>query len=192
MVTHGAIGLEREDRGANPVQKIAVVADHDDTALEGDERFFEQPQGPEIEIVGRLVEDQQVAAPLQDFGEKHPAALAAAQLGDARVDPFIGEEKTPEISTHADRFLAHFEEVAAIAHLLEHRFFVIEQESILIDIIDLGARAKLNLPASGRELAEHQAKEGGFAGTVATDDAETFAGAEVERKIFEESAPGEI
>src|SRR5438067_4409960 len=95
---HAAFAFEREDRGANTIQKIAIVTDHDDAAAEGDERFLEQAQRSEIEIVGRFVEHQNVAAALQDFCEQHPAAFATAELRNLGVDAFLADKKSPKIS----------------------------------------------------------------------------------------------
>jgi len=53
------------------------------SAAESDERFLEQAQRSEIEIVRRLVEHQNVAASLQDFSEQHPAPFAAAELRES-------------------------------------------------------------------------------------------------------------
>ena len=44
------------------------------------ERFFEGAQGVDVEIVGRLVEQQDVGAQFQHFGEMHAVALAARQV----------------------------------------------------------------------------------------------------------------
>src|SRR6202040_474677 len=95
---HAAFAFESEDRGANAIQEIAIVTDHDDAAAEGDERFLEQAQRSEIEIVRRFVEHQDVPAALQNFCEQHPAAFAAAELRNLRVDALFAEKKSPKIS----------------------------------------------------------------------------------------------
>src|SRR6185295_30930 len=81
-IDDAAFAFESEDRGANTIQEIAIVTDDDDAAAEGDERFLEQAQRSEIEIVRRFVEHQDVTAALQDFCEQHAAAFAAAELRD--------------------------------------------------------------------------------------------------------------
>src|SRR5207248_4082067 len=92
VIDHAALAFESENRGANAIQKIAIVTDHDDAAAEGDERFLEQAQGAQIEIVRRFVEHQNVAAALQDFCEQHPAPFAATKLRNLRVDAVFAEE----------------------------------------------------------------------------------------------------
>src|SRR5437773_824985 len=103
---HAAFAFEREDRGANTIQKIAIMTDHDDAAAEGDERFLEQAQRSEIQIVRRFVEHQNVAAALQDFSEQHPAPFAAAELRNPGVDALFAEKKPSQISAQRDALLA--------------------------------------------------------------------------------------
>src|SRR5204863_3316114 len=89
-----ALAFESQNRGTNAIQEIAIMTHHDDAAAEGDERFLEQAQRAEIEIVRRFVEHQNVAAALQDFSEQHPAAFAAAELRNLRVDAVFAEKKS--------------------------------------------------------------------------------------------------
>ena len=60
-----AVALEGEDVRGDPVEEPAVVADDHGAAAEVEQRLFEGPQHVDIEIVGRLVEQQQVAAALR-------------------------------------------------------------------------------------------------------------------------------
>src|SRR5437762_11510388 len=97
-MSDATFAFESENRGANAIQEIAIVTDHDDAAAEGDERFLEQAQRSEIEIVRWFVEHQDVAAALQDFCEQHPAAFAAAELRNLCVDTVFAEKESPQIS----------------------------------------------------------------------------------------------
>jgi hypothetical protein len=54
-----AVALERQHVGGDPVEKPAVVADHDGTA-ERDQRILERA-ACRRQVVGRLVEQQQIA-----------------------------------------------------------------------------------------------------------------------------------
>ena len=47
-----------------------------------EQRLFERAQRVDVEVVGRLVEQQQVAALPQQLGEVHAVALAARQRAD--------------------------------------------------------------------------------------------------------------
>src|SRR5947208_17060297 len=129
-ISDAAVAFESENRGANAIQEIAIVTDHDDAAAEGDERFLEQAQRSEIEIVRRFVEHQHVAAALQDFCEQHPAAFATAQLRDFRVDAVFAEKKSSQISAQRNALFAERDMFATTPDFFPNRFFVVEQEPV--------------------------------------------------------------
>ncbi len=54
----GLVGVlvEVEDVGDDPLQERAVVADHDRAGLEADQELLERGQPGEVEVVGRLVQ----------------------------------------------------------------------------------------------------------------------------------------
>ena len=65
------------------VEEPAVVRDHDGAAGEVEQRLLERAQRVDVEVVGRLVEQQQVAARAQELREVDAVALAAGELADA-------------------------------------------------------------------------------------------------------------
>src|SRR5262245_54759299 len=77
-----AVALEREHVGRDAVEEPAVVRDDDDTTREIEERFFESPQRVDVEVVRRLVKQQQVAALLQELGEVKAVTLTARKRAD--------------------------------------------------------------------------------------------------------------
>src|SRR5947208_10821679 len=177
---HMALALESENRGTNAIQKIAIMTDHDDAAAEGDERFLEQAQRSEIEIVRRLVEHQNVAASLQDFSEQYPAPFAAAELRNLRVDALFAEKKSPQISAQGDALLAERDVFSAAPDFFPNRFLIVEEKPILIDVIDLGPCADLHCTSRGGQFLQNDSKERRFAESVATDNTEAFPGCEIE------------
>ena len=54
----------------------------DGAAGEVEQRLLERAQRVDVEVVGRLVEQQHVGARLQHLGEMHAVALAARELAD--------------------------------------------------------------------------------------------------------------
>ncbi len=76
-----AVALEGEDVGGDAVEEPAVVADDHGAAGEILQRLLERAQRLDVEVVGRLVEQQQVGARAQHLGEMHAVALAARQAG---------------------------------------------------------------------------------------------------------------
>ena len=79
---HLAVALERQHVRRDPIQEPAIVADDHGTAGEVQQRLFERAQRIDVEIVGRLVEQQQVAAAPQQLGQMDAVALAARQRAD--------------------------------------------------------------------------------------------------------------
>src|SRR5205085_9605271 len=171
---------------------IAIGTDHNDAAAEGDERFLEQAQRSEIEIVGRFVEHQHVAAALQNFGEQHPAAFAAAELRNFGVDALFAEKKSPKISSQRDALLAERDIFSATPDFFPNRFRIVEEEPILIDVIDLGPPADLYFTAGGGQFLQNDFEERGFAESVAADNTETFTGHEIEIHILKEGAAAQL
>src|SRR6266550_7548698 len=165
---------------------------YDDAAAEGHERFLEQAQCSEIEIVRRFVEHQNVAASLQDFSEKHPAAFAAAELRNPRVDALFAEKKSPQISAQGDALLAERDVFSATPDFFPNRFLIVEEEPILIDVIDLGPRADLHCTARGGQFLQNDFEERGFAEAVAADNTKAFPGDEIEIHVLKERAAAQL
>src|SRR5947209_20439054 len=63
------VAFEGEDVRGDPVQEPAIVGDDDGAAGEGQQRLLERPQRVYVEVVGGLVEQEQVAAGAQELGQ---------------------------------------------------------------------------------------------------------------------------
>ena len=79
---HVAVALERQDMRGDPVEEPAVMADDHRATGEIFQCFFERPKRFDVEIVCRLVEQQEVGTRAQHLGEMHAVALAAGQRTD--------------------------------------------------------------------------------------------------------------
>src|SRR6266403_1821977 len=69
-----AVAFECQDVGGDAVEEPAVVADSHDATGEILQRLFESAQCIDVEIVGRLVEQQHVGAGFQHLPEVHAVA----------------------------------------------------------------------------------------------------------------------
>src|SRR5579862_1109707 len=76
------VTLEREDVRRHAVQEPAIVGDHDGAAGEVEQCILERAQRVDVQVVGRLVEQQQVATALQHLREMHAVPLTARELAD--------------------------------------------------------------------------------------------------------------
>src|SRR5512141_2123621 len=77
-----AVALEREHVRRDAVEEPAVVADDDRTAAERKERLFEGAQRIDVEVVRGLVEEEEVAAPLERPREMESVHFAAREVQD--------------------------------------------------------------------------------------------------------------
>src|SRR5580704_6465579 len=76
------VAFESENVGRNPVEEPAVVRDDHGAAGEGHQRLLERTQRLDVEIVGGLIQEKDVAAGFEHLGEMYPVALAARQIAD--------------------------------------------------------------------------------------------------------------
>jgi len=77
---------------ADGVQQPAVVADHDDRAASVAQVAAEPVDRLDVQVVGRLVEQQHVTLGHQQRGERDPPPLAAGQLPGRRVQADPGQQ----------------------------------------------------------------------------------------------------
>ncbi len=86
-----AAGLELEHRRADGLQEPAVVRDEDDGGVEREQRLLQPLQGLDVEVVGRLVEEQQVGLGGQGAGQRGAGQLPAGERLQLAVEVGVGE-----------------------------------------------------------------------------------------------------
>src|SRR5690606_29231386 len=79
------IAFERQYVRGDAIEEPAVVADDHDRTRKFQQGVFEGAQRFDVEVVGRFVEQQDVAAREQRFGQMQPAALTARQIAHGLV-----------------------------------------------------------------------------------------------------------
>src|SRR5512140_749251 len=79
------IALERQHVRRDPVQEPPVVADDDRAASELEERILERPERIDVQVVGRLVEQEQISTLSERPREMQAVHLAAGEV----ADPFL-------------------------------------------------------------------------------------------------------
>src|SRR5262245_20788519 len=77
-----AFALEGQDVRCDAVQEPAVVADDYGASGEVLQRLFERAHGVNVQIVGRLVEQQHVRARFQHLCQMDPVAFATGKTAD--------------------------------------------------------------------------------------------------------------
>src|SRR3712207_5743115 len=108
-----AVAFEGEDVGGEAVEEEAVVADDDGAAGEILERLLERAEGLDVEVVGRLVEEEDVAALLKHLRQVDAVALATRELADLLLLVAAAEVERADIGAGRHLVLAELEEVEA-------------------------------------------------------------------------------
>src|SRR3546814_674358 len=117
-----AVALEREDVRREAIEEEAVMADDHRAAREILQRLFECGERFGVEIVGRFVEQQHVAALFQHLGHMDAVALAARQLADLFLLVDALEVEGADISARLHLVLAdvhHFSATRSEEHTSE-------------------------------------------------------------------------
>ena len=147
-----AVALEREDVRRDAVEEPAVVADDDGAAGEGLERLFERAQRVDVEVVRRLVEQEQVAAALQHLREVHAVALAAREIPHLLLLVGAAEVEGGRVGARVHLALADHDDVLpAVRDLFPDRLVARQRVARLVDVRQLHRLADLQLrprPAS--------------------------------------------
>ena len=149
----------------------------------------------QIEMVGRLVQEQQIGLGEQHGGERHPHAPAAGEAGERLllcllVEAEAGQDRArprrrgmgadvgqPGLDLgdgmRLDRGLGGAQQPRALLIGLEHRLArrALAARRLLRDPADPGAAAQPNFAGIRRQLAQDQAQQRGLAAAVGADQA---------------------
>ena len=187
---HLGVALEGEDVRGDAIEEPAVVADHDGAAGELEERVLERAQRVDVEVVGRLVEQQQVRALAQQLGEVDAVALAAGERAGLLLLVAALEVEPRDVGARRHRLLAQLDLVAAAGDLVEHRLVRIELAG-LIDVAELHGLAEPQRAAVGLLEPGDHLEQRGLAGAVRADDADDAAGRQVEVQAVDQQRVAE-
>ena len=139
---HLRVAFEREHVGGDPVEEPAVVGDDDGAAGERQQRLLERAQRVDVEVVGRLVEQQQVAAGAQQLGEVEAVALAARELADLLLLVGALEVEAGDVGAAVDGPVAERDLIGAARDLLPDGLGRVEVVARLVDVGELDGLAE--------------------------------------------------
>ena len=132
-----AVALEREHVRRDPVEEPAIVADDDGAAGERLEAGLERPERVDVEVVGRFVEQQDVAARLQQLGQVDAVPLAAGQLADGLLLVRAAEVEARHVGAGGQLAGADLDELVALGDLVEDRLVGGQVVAALVDVAQL-------------------------------------------------------
>src|ERR1035437_6889094 len=186
-----AVALEREHVRRDAVEEPAVVADDDGAAAEREERLFERAKRVDVEVVRGLVEEQQVAAPLERPREMEAVHLAAREVRDELL--LVGALEVVHRAEGAARHLtlAEHHEVLAARELVVHRLFHVGLLAVLVHVAGDDVSADLQLATVGFLEPHDHLEERRLPRAVRADDPDDAALRQVEGEVFEEQLVAE-
>jgi hypothetical protein len=143
-VAHVALALEDQQVRADAVEEEAVVADDDDAAAETEQCLFQHAQGVHVEVVGGFVEQEDVAAFLEELGEVAAVALAAGEVLRHLLLVCAAEAEAREVLTDGHLAAADLDFVDTAADLVDQADVALDGGALLIDIGDVDGGARLD------------------------------------------------
>ena len=141
--------LDRERPVGDGVEQRAVVGDEQHGAGEGLERGLQRLAALEVEMVRRLVEDEEVRARRDDDRERQPAPLAAGEHRHRllMLVPAGEEEAAEQVLRRRAR------KPGGALHAVEDRAALVQLELLLREVRGLDAVSEADL-AAGRRPAD--------------------------------------
>jgi hypothetical protein len=155
-----AIAFEGEDVRGQPVKKEAVMADDHRATGEFFQRLFQRAQRFDIEIVGRFIEQEDIATGCQHLGEMDAVALSAGKLADLLLLVGALEVVCADIGPRVHFVLAEIETLITARDLFPDILVRIEIVTALVNITELHRLADLDGAAIGLFLAGDQLEQG--------------------------------
>ena len=194
------------------VEEVAVVGDHQQAAGVAGEEGGDPLDGVGVEMVGGLVQHQDVRLRHERTGERDTALLATGELADLSVVGRAGElvERGPDAGVEIpavlmDDLLLEFlvapgvsgegfvlvdeiqDMASALAHGVVHRLVGGEFKG-LGQVAHDGAALARDQSVVGLQLPGEDAEEGGLAGAIAADESHPISGSQAKGGVVEENA----
>src|SRR5476649_636931 len=178
----------RQDVSRDAVQEPAIVRDHNGGAREVQQGFFQGTQGFNVEVVGRFVEQQDVAALFQGQGQVQATALTTGQVLDELLLIAALEVEATDVGTRRNLVVADADLVGTVGDLLEHSLAAVQVFAALIDAGQLHGFADFDGARIRRFLAHQHAEQGRLTSTVTADHANDGAFRHGERQVVDQHA----
>src|SRR5476651_1159329 len=177
-----------QDVGRDAVKEPPIVRDHNGGAREVQQGFFQRTQGFHVQVVGRFVEQQDVAAFFQGQRQVQATTLTTGQVLDELLLIAALEVETPHVGARRDFVVADTDHIGTIGNRLEHRLAVIQVVAALVNARQLYGFADFDAARIRLFLAHQHAEQRRLTGTVTTDHADDGAFRHGERQVVDQYA----
>ena len=166
------------------------MADDEDRPVKVRERLLQHAQAGEIEVVRRLVEDDDVASTAENFREQEAGAFAAGELVHAFLHAGFIEQKPSQIGAGGEGLVSEGDHLAGVRDLVHDCALPVQLHPRLVDIIEDDPFSDGCGALRGSQLAQAEPEKRRFADTVPADDSGALAGPEREVHVSEKPAAG--
>ena len=120
------VALPRQDVGTGAVQEPAVVRDHHGAAGELLERVLQRTEGFDVEVVGRFVEQDQVAALFQGQRQIEAVALTTGEHLRRLLLIRALEAERADVGARGHLVLADLDVIETVGDDLPHRLLGVD------------------------------------------------------------------
>eukprot|EP00966_Prymnesium_polylepis_P088909 2057388-Prymnesium_polylepis.2 len=167
------------------------MAHDDDATRKVEQCLLERAHRIDVQVVGRLVHQQQVAPRAQQLRELHTIALAARQVGHTLLLIAALEPEPADVSARCDARCPQLDLIEPAGHFLEDRVFVGQSLARLLDGDHLDRIAQRQRPLVRLLLSLEHLDQSRLARAVGAHDAHDAAGRQLEREAIDEGPPVE-
>ena len=164
------------------------MGDDHRAARELEQRVLEGGQGLHVEVVGGLVEEQQVAALLEGQGQVQAVALTAGEHAGLLLLVRALEAERGHVGARGHLDVADLDVVQAVRDDLPQRLLGVDVGAGLVHVRDLHGLADLQLAAVQGLEADDGLEQGGLADAVRADHADDAVAGQGEGQAVDEDA----
>ncbi|MNS66209.1 hypothetical protein D3C72_994110 [compost metagenome] len=185
------------------IEEVAVVGDQQQRAGVALEPVLQPQDSVQVQVVGGLVEQQQVGRAHQGLGQVQAHPPATGEVADAAVHLFVGETKAGQqlacagvggIAVGAIQLNVQARQGGTVVGLLGRGQFgldlaqahvavehivhgqAVEGIDLLAHVSDAPVTGQLAIAGIGRQLTAQQGEQAGFSGAVGADQAGLVTG----------------
>ena len=166
------------------------MADQHGAAREIEQRLFERAQRVDVEIVRGLVEQQQVAALLEQLRQVHAVSLAARQRADLPLLRPALEIEPRHVGARRDLPLAELDLVVATGNLVPHALVGVEGFATLVHVANPHGVTDFQRAAVRLLLSRDHPEQRRLAGAIGPDHPDDAAAGQREGESLDEQVVG--
>ncbi len=122
---------QSQDMSRDAVKEPAVVADHHRAAGKVFQCFFQRPQGVHVEVVGGFVQQQNIRANGQCFGQVNTVALTPGKRGHLFLLVAAGKVERSAVSPAINRHIAKLEVIRPAGNFFKYRRLGVEGTALV-------------------------------------------------------------